>query len=128
VRGERLPPHPHPHPRRIDALASCLTNGHDDISFSLAQGEFEQESLDAHNKYRAIHNVAVMSLNKDMNAQAAKWAQYLTSLGKMKHADIKERNGNGENIYYSCGLAVTGGDVTTAWLVKGEPLHPRSST
>ena len=105
----------HPPPGRIDTHASCPTNSHDDISFSSAQGAFEQESLDAHNKYRAIHNVAAMKLNKDMNAKATKWAKYMASLGTLKHSESKERDGNGENIYYSCGMAATGGGVTTEW-------------
>ncbi|XP_028391914.1 uncharacterized protein LOC114516587 [Dendronephthya gigantea] len=79
------------------------------------QAEFEQEGLEAHNKYRAIHEVAPMKLNTEMNAQAAKWAEHMASLGTLKHAESNERNGDGENIYYSCGMAATGGSVTNEW-------------
>ena len=82
---------------------------------SSAQSEFERESLEAHNKYRGIHNVAPMKLNQDMNAKAAKWAKYMASLGTLKHSKSSERDKDGENIYYGCGMAVTGGGVTTEW-------------
>ena len=56
-----------------------------------------------------------MKLNQGMNANAAKWAEHMASLGTLKHAESEERDGNGENIYYGCGMAVTGGGVTTEW-------------
>lgn len=71
--------------------------------------------MEAHNKYRGIHDVASMKLNKDMNAKAAEWAKYMASLGTLKHAEQDERDSNGENIYYGCGAPVTGGGVTTEW-------------
>ena len=85
------------------------------MCFMSGQSEFEQETLEAHNKYRAIHDVAPMKLNQEMNAMATKWAKHMSSLGRLEHAKSEERNGDGENIYYGCGMAVTGGGVTTEW-------------
>ena len=92
-----------------------IINNHFNISFFSTQGEFEQESLDAHNKYRKVHNVPPMKLNPDMSANAAKWAEHMASLGTLEHAESEERDGNGENIFYACGMAVTGGFVTRQW-------------
>ena len=85
------------------------------ILFSPAQSEFEQECLEAHNKYRAIHDVPPMTMNAEMNSQAAEWAEQIASLGEMKHAGKEKRNGHGENLYFSSGMDSSGGDVVTSW-------------
>lgn len=56
-----------------------------------------------------------MRLNAKMNAQAAKWAQHMASKGKLQHSTVEQRNGEGENIFSACGMALTGKYVTTEW-------------
>ena len=56
-----------------------------------------------------------MTINSKMNEEATNWAKHIAQLGTLKHASSEERNGDGENIYYSCGRAATGGSVTTSW-------------
>ena len=56
-----------------------------------------------------------MTINSKMNEEAANWAKRMADLGTLRHSSNEERNGDGENIYYSCGMAATGGTVTTSW-------------
>ncbi|XP_028392017.1 Golgi-associated plant pathogenesis-related protein 1-like [Dendronephthya gigantea] len=94
------------------AISLCL---HITLVIYPARAEFEQESLKAHNKYRAIHNVPPMKLNTEMNAQAEKWAQHIASEGMLQHSDSEQRNGDGENLFYRCQMPLTGGFATTEW-------------
>ena len=66
--------------------------------------ENEQKVLDAHNKYRKIHNAPAMKINTEMSAEAAEWAEHLASTGTFEHSrsDRADRNSDGENLYYSC--------------------------
>lgn len=63
--------------------------------------ESEQKVLDAHNKYRKIHDAPAMSINSEMSSKAAEWAEHLASTGTFQHARTK--NGDGENLYFGCG-------------------------
>ena len=56
-----------------------------------------------------------MKLNSEMSANAEKWAQNLVAKGKLEHSTREQRNGNGENLYYSCGLPVSGSSSTKEW-------------
>ena len=56
-----------------------------------------------------------MTMNAEMNSQAAEWAEQIASLGEMKHAKKEKRNGHGENLYFSSGMDSSGGDVVTSW-------------
>ena len=44
-----------------------------------------------------------MTLNAQMNQEAQAWAQENANNHRMKHADRKDINGNGENLWYGCG-------------------------
>ena len=65
--------------------------------------ENQQKVLDAHNKYRETHNAPEMKINTEMSAGAVEWAEHLASTGTSVHSDRDDRNGDGENIYNSCG-------------------------
>ena len=62
--------------------------------FTAAQEEYEQV-LDAHNKYRKIHNATAMRINVDMSAEAAEWAEHMASTGIVVHSD---RISDGESL------------------------------
>ena len=51
--------------------------------------------LDAHNKYRALHGVPMMTINKKINAIAQAHAEYLGTSGLFQHSGVA---GYGENI------------------------------
>ena len=56
-----------------------------------------------------------MTLNSAMSQSAAAYAQKLVQLGTLKHSSSEERDGDGENLYYSCGMEVSGASVTKSW-------------
>merc|ERR1712037_867818 len=64
--------------------------------------KFRQDSLTAHNNYRAKHGVAALKINAELNALAQEWADHLIAEGTFEH---RLNNNNGENIYMSSGRA-----------------------
>merc|ERR1711862_813139 len=64
--------------------------------------KFRQDSLTAHNTYRAKHGVAALTLSSELNAVAQEWADYLIAQGTFEH---RPNNKYGENIYMSSGSA-----------------------
>merc|ERR1711971_1014427 len=64
--------------------------------------KFRQDSLAAHNSYRAKHGVAALKISAALNALAQEWAEQLIAEGKFYH---RPNNNNGENIYMSGGMA-----------------------
>ena len=78
--------------------------------------ENEQKVLDAHNKYRKIHDAPAMSINSEMSAKAAEWAEHLATTGTFQHASTKTRHGDGENLYFGCGsISDRVAESTNAW-------------
>merc|ERR1712098_488094 len=64
--------------------------------------KFRQDSLTAHNAYRAKHGVAGLKLSSKLNALAQEWADHLIAENAFEH---RPNNANGENIYMSSGRA-----------------------
>merc|ERR1712088_20324 len=64
--------------------------------------KFRQDSLTAHNTYRAKHGVGALKLNAELNALAQEWADHLIAEGTFEH---RPNNKYGENIYMSSGSA-----------------------
>merc|ERR1712055_603664 len=64
--------------------------------------KFRQDSLTAHNNYRAKHGVGALKLNDELNALAQEWADHLIAEGTFEH---RPNNNAGENIYMSSGSA-----------------------
>jgi len=64
--------------------------------------KFRQDSLAAHNAYRAKHGVAALKISTELNALAQEWAEQLIAEGRFYH---RPNNNNGENIYMSGGKA-----------------------
>jgi len=64
--------------------------------------KFRQDSLAAHNAYRAKHGVAALKLSSELNALAQEWADHLIAENAFEH---RPNNNNGENIYMSSGRA-----------------------
>ena len=79
---------------------------------------FGGEGLEAHNKYRRIHDAPAMRLNDDMSQQATAYAGRLARMGKLKHSSSRERPGQGENLAMSCGYGgLSGQRATEMWWV-----------
>ncbi|XP_077570601.1 Golgi-associated plant pathogenesis-related protein 1-like [Stigmatopora nigra] len=80
----------------------------------MADASFQNEFLDTHNTYRAQHNAPPMTLSRELNATAQKWADHLLALGALKHSDSKD----GENIFHkwsSAPVKLTGKEAVDSW-------------
>merc|ERR1711963_758549 len=64
--------------------------------------KFRQDSLTAHNVYRAKHGVPALKLNDELNDVAQEWADYLMAVDGFEH---RHPNKYGENLYMSSGRA-----------------------
>merc|ERR1712241_805026 len=64
--------------------------------------KFRQDSLTAHNAYRAKHGVPALKLNDELNDVAQEWADYLMAVDGFAH---RHPNKYGENLYMSSGRA-----------------------
>merc|ERR1712107_976871 len=64
--------------------------------------KFRQDSLTAHNAYRAKHGVPALKLNDELNDVAQEWADYLMAVDGFEH---RHPNKYGENLYMSSGRA-----------------------
>ncbi|XP_078365354.1 Golgi-associated plant pathogenesis-related protein 1-like [Oculina patagonica] len=58
--------------------------------------------LDTHNKFRKIHGVPLMTLDRQMCDQAKAYAQKIAQLGELKHSSKEEREEQGENLSMGC--------------------------
>lgn len=83
--------------------------------------EFDQQALHAHNMFRKIHGVPAMSIDAQMSADAAKYAQIIAQRGGLSHSSRKERNGDGENLAMKCSsgeFKYTGDLPVAAWYAR----------
>ena len=70
---------------------------------------FEQEALDGHNKYRALHGVPPLTLSAELCQVAQKWADHLAQEGKFEHSDCDY----GENLAVGYGEKDAGDTCNT---------------
>ena len=64
--------------------------------------DYAKEQLRYHNSFRAKHGSPPMSLDNHLNVGAQIWAEQLALRGMLQHSTKEEREGNGENLDYSC--------------------------
>lgn len=67
------------------------------FSFLSRYTDFQKECLEAHNKYRKLHNVEPLVLNKKMCDFAQEWANDISKRAVLQH---RPNTNYGENIYY----------------------------
>ncbi|XP_074526269.1 Golgi-associated plant pathogenesis-related protein 1-like [Halichoeres trimaculatus] len=77
----------------------------------MADARFQQEFLKAHNAYRKRHSAPPLEYNDELNATAQSWANHLLASGAFGHSNTRD----GENIYMSAGIKLTGRDAVDAW-------------
>ena len=58
--------------------------------------------LATHNKFRKIHQVPLMTLDRQMCDQANAYAQKIAKMGTLMHSSKQEREGQGENLSMGC--------------------------
>lgn len=77
----------------------------------------EQEGLATHNKFRKVHQVPLMTLDKQMSEQATEYAEKLARLGRLEHSQKTEGEDQGENLAFGCSFdkAQTIKEAVTNW-------------
>lgn len=68
------------------------TDGGGSTGGSTGQSDFVQQTLDAHNQYRAEVGVAPLQWSDSLAASAQQWADHLAATGRFEHS------GSGENL------------------------------
>ena len=84
----------------------------------LELNEFRREMLDQHNRYRKIHNVPPLSLDRILNKDAQVYAAYVAKRGSVAHSDPKQRPNTGESVAEMCtkeGVLPTPEHVVNKW-------------
>lgn len=84
--------------------------------------QFEKEALHTHNRYRAIHNAPAMTLNCEMNQNAAAYAQKLADMDSLVQSSYNERPEQGENLSLGCYVnrEQTAEEVVKTWYVPNK--------
>ncbi|XP_068724150.1 uncharacterized protein [Montipora capricornis] len=116
-----------PRPRKPSLFPSTSTGGEGgdlmgsgfDSNVLQSDSDFEQEALNAHNKYRKVHGVPEMTLDRALSNQAKAYAQKIANMGQLVHSSQAERGQSvGENLAYACssnGVPLTGESTTKMW-------------
>lgn len=79
-------------------------------------GSFAKQSLDSHNKYRAMHGVPAMKWADDLAREAQAWAEKLARARTLQHSSKSERKDAGENLaYFTERFDSAGEEATTMW-------------
>lgn len=73
--------------------------------------QFQKESLDAHNQYRAQHGAPPLKWSSKLASDAEKWAKQLVKLNRLQH----HTGDDGENLAYASGYELTGQRAVDMW-------------
>ncbi|KAH1000065.1 uncharacterized protein LOC109533085 isoform X2 [Dendroctonus ponderosae] len=98
---------------------------------SVTEGDFEDDFLNAHNKYRKRHGVPPLKLDKSLCKYAEEWAKHLASKNILEH---RPESNYGENIYclYTSdpSFRVNGNTPVDNWYeeIKDHPFSREPST
>lgn len=75
------------------------------IQYSAVFSQQELNGLAEHNRFRAIHGVPPMTLDRAMCNAAAQWAKEIAENGSLIHTAAEQRPGQGENLSMGCSTA-----------------------
>ena len=77
--------------------------------------KFGKEALDAHNRYRSLHQAPQLKWSRSLEKDAENWAKQLAKEGRLKQGDTDD----GESIYAVTGKSeVFGGEVVDRWYAE----------
>ena len=77
--------------------------------------KFSKEALEAHNRYRSLHQAPELKLSRKLEKDAQSWANQLAKEGCLRHDDTDD----GENVYAVMGKDdVTGADAVDRWYAE----------
>ncbi|MEA5511770.1 CAP family protein [Crocosphaera sp. UHCC 0190] len=91
----------------------------------ISQTNFQQEILNAHNKYRQQVNVSPLTWSNNLASDAQKWANYLASLGGKKLQHDSNTNGQGENLWLGTSNRFTYTQMVDGWGQEKQYLTSR---
>ena len=92
-------------------------------------GDFAQDALQAHNKYRTKHHAPPLKLNSELNRIAQQYANYLAQSDSFQHSNNEYKGESlGENLYMCYGQKITGKAMTDAWYDEIKQYNFNSST
>ena len=79
--------------------------------------DFYKDALDSHNKYRKMHHVEPLKLNKELCKIAEDYAKKLANeIGHLEHSEnCYDDDILGENLFYCGGMEPTGASVSKNW-------------
>ena len=81
--------------------------------------KFGKDALDAHNRYRSLHQAPQLKWSRALEKDAEKWAKQLAREGHLRHEDCDD----GENVYSVTNKSdVTGGEVVDRWYSEVDKL------
>jgi uncharacterized protein YkwD len=86
-----------------DELYQLLNRNRRD--FDDEQQQFQQQMLEAHNKYRSHHCVSSLQLDDDLSRSAQKYAEHLADIGELVHSGTEN---TGENLWMMGSSAALG--------------------
>lgn len=96
-----------------DTKPSSTAGGVPHVPSSTSKKAFAKQALDAHNKYRAKHQVPSLKWSEEIAKDAQAWAEKLARERRLQHASQSERKGTGENIAMFSGKFETAGEEAT---------------
>jgi uncharacterized protein YkwD len=77
---------------------------------------FEKDSLDEHNRLRALHGIPALKYDPELAKYSQNWADKLAKTGSFEHSTCRMGNKMiGENIAMVGGEAMTGKMATVMW-------------
>lgn len=115
---------------RLSRLSLSSRSSNRDLR-SVTEGNFEEDFLEAHNKYRVRHGVAPLKLDKKLCKYAEEWAKHLASRNILEH---RPESNYGENIYclYSSdpSFTINGNAPVDTWYeeIKDHPFGREPSS
>ena len=92
-------------------------------------GDFAQDALQVHNKYRTKHHSPPLKLNSELTRIAQQYANYLAQTDSFQHSNNEYKGESlGENLYMCYGQKITGKAMTDAWYNEIKQYNFNSST
>ena len=77
--------------------------------------KFGKEALDAHNRFRSLHQVPPLKWSRALEKDAENWAKQLAKEGQLRQGETDD----GESIYAVTGKSdVFGGEVVDRWYAE----------
>ena len=89
-------------------------------------GNFEQRTIAAHNRERATLGIRPLKWEQDLAADAALWAQHLTSVGYLTHSpsDPNDYDPQGENLWAGTAGHYSAESMVGLWIAEKDNYKP----